>query len=56
MASLIINNDGSLYDVQSTLEYSNTKVSGRFAHLSNDRLQETSDNLSSVVAGTIGGE
>lgn len=52
VASLIINNGGTLYDVQATL--ANAKMSERYSHLSNDRLQETSDNLSSVVAEAIG--
>jgi len=54
VASLIINNGGTLYDVQATLAHANSSMSERYAHLSNDRLQETSDNLSSVVAGAIG--
>lgn len=48
--SLIINNGGSLYDVQATLGHANSKMSERYAHLSNDKLQETSDNLSNAVA------
>ena len=56
VASLIINNGGSLYDVQATLAHANAKMSERYAHLSNERLQDTSDNLSAVVAGAIGGE
>ena len=55
VASLIINNGGTLYDVQATLAHANAKMSERYAHLSNDRLQDTSDNLSSIVAGAIGG-
>ena len=53
MASLIINNGGSLYDVQATLGHANSMMSERYAHLSNDRLQATSDNLSAVVAKAI---
>ncbi|MCK5355980.1 MAG: tyrosine-type recombinase/integrase, partial [Methyloprofundus sp.] len=56
VASLIINNGGSLYDVQATLAHANSKMSDRYAHLSNERLQNTSDNLSNVVAGAIGVE
>lgn len=36
------------------LGYANAKMSERYAHLSNDRLQDTSDNLSSVVAEAVG--
>ena len=54
VASLIINNGGTLYDVQATLAHANAKMSERYAHLSNERLQDTSDNLSSVVAESIG--
>ena len=53
VASLIINNGGSLYDVQATLAHANAKMSERYAHLSNERLQNTSDNLSSVVTEAI---
>ena len=56
VASIIINSGGSLYEVQATLAHANSKMSERYAHLSNERLQETSDNLSSVVAGAIGVE
>jgi len=56
VASLIINNGGSLYDVQATLAHANSKMSERYAHLSNERLQATSDNLSNVVAGAVGVE
>jgi len=51
---LIINNGGTLYDVQATLAHANSKMSERYAHLSNERLQDTSDNLSLVVAGAVG--
>jgi len=53
VASLIINNGGSLYDVQATLAHANAKMSERYAHLSNERLQSTSDNLSLVVGQAI---
>jgi len=53
VASLIINNGGSLYDVQATLAHANAKMSERYAHLSNERLQSTSDNLSLVVGQLI---
>jgi len=56
VASLIINNGGSVYDVQATLAHANSKMSERYAHLSNERLQATSDNLSNVVAGAVGVE
>jgi len=55
VASLIINNGGSLYDVQATLAHANAKMSERYAHLSNERLQSTSDNLSLVVGQAITG-
>ena len=53
VASLIINSGGTLYDVQATLAHANAKMSERYAHLSNERLQDTSDNLSSVVAKAL---
>ncbi|TXL00883.1 hypothetical protein BMR02_04840 [Methylococcaceae bacterium HT1] len=39
VASLIINNGGSLYGVQATLAHANSKVSEIYSHLSNERLQ-----------------
>lgn len=56
VASLIINNGATLYDVQATLSHATAKMSERYAYLGNERLQETSDNLSNVVAGAIGVE
>lgn len=53
VASLIINNGGTLYDVQATLAHANARMSERYAHLSSERLRETSHNLSSVIAGAI---
>ena len=35
--------------MQATLAHANAKMSERYANLSNERLQDTSDNLSSVV-------
>jgi len=55
VASLIINNGGTLYDVQATLAHANAKMSERYAHLSNERLQVTSDKLSSVVSSALTG-
>ncbi len=54
-ASLIINNGGSLYDVQAALGHANSSMSERYAHLSSERIERTSHNLSAVVAGAIGG-
>jgi integrase len=51
--SLIINNGGSLYDVQAALNHANSSMSERYAHLSSDSMAKTSHNLSAVVAGAI---
>lgn len=53
VASLIINNGGTLYDVQAALAHANSKMSERYAHLSSERMRETSQNLSSVVSEAI---
>ena len=53
-ASLIINNGGTVYDVQSALAHANSSISERYAHLSEATRQKTSDNISNVVAGAIG--
>jgi integrase len=53
-ASLIINNGGTLYDVQSALAHANSSISERYAHLSEATRQKTSYALSNVVAGAIG--
>ncbi len=55
VASLIINNGGTLYDVQAALAHANSSMSERYAHLSSESMQKTSHNLSTVVAGAIGG-
>jgi integrase len=54
-ASLIVNNGGSLYDVQAALNHANSSMSERYAHLSSDSMAKTSHNLSAVVAGAING-
>ena len=54
VASLIINNGGTLYDVQAALAHANSSMSERYAHLSSESMQKTSHNLSAVVAGAIG--
>ena len=54
-ASLIINNGGSLFDVQSALGHANSSISERYAHLSEATRQKTSYALSNVVAGAIEG-
>ena len=54
-ASLIINNGGTLYDVQAALNHANSRQSERYSHLSENSRQKTSHNLSAVVAGTING-
>ena len=53
VASLIINNGGTLYDVQAALAHANSSMSERYAHLSSESMQKTSHNLSAVVAGAI---
>ena len=55
VASLIVNNGGTLYDVQAALHHANSSMSERYAHLSSESLAKTSHNLSAVVAGAIGG-
>ena len=55
VASLIVNNNGSLYDVQAALNHANSSMSERYAHLSSESMQKTSHNLSAVVAGAING-
>lgn len=55
VASLIVNNGGSLYDVQAALNHANSSMSERYAHLSSESIAKTSHNLSAVVAGAIGG-
>ncbi len=52
-ASLIINNGGSLYDVQAALAHANSSISERYAHLSEENRLKTSYNISNVVAGAI---
>ncbi len=54
-ASLIINNGGSLYDVQAALNHANSSMSEKYSHLSNESMVKTSHNLSAVVAGAING-
>jgi integrase len=54
-ASLIINNGGTLYDVQAALAHANSSISERYAHLSSESMAKTSHNLSAVVAGAISG-
>ena len=55
VASLIINNGGTLYDVQAALAHANSSMSERYAHLSSESMQKTSYNLSAVVSGAING-
>lgn len=50
-ASLIINNGGSLFDVQSALAHANSSISERYAHLSEETRQKTSYNISTVITG-----
>ena len=52
-ASLIINNGGSLYDVQAALNHANSSMSEKYSHLSNENMVKTSHNLSAVVSGAI---
>ena len=55
VASLIVNNGGTLYDVQAALHHANSSMSERYAHLSSESLAKTSHNLSAVVSGAIRG-
>ena len=48
-ASLIINNDGSLFDVQSALAHADSSIAERYGHLSEDTRQKTSYNISTVI-------
>ena len=52
-ASLIINNGGSLYDVQAALNHANSSMSEKYSHLSNESMVKTSHNLSAVVSEAI---
>ena len=52
-ASLIVNGGGSLYDVQSTLGHSSSRMSQRYAHLSHDRRQQTSSRISEGIAEAL---
>jgi len=54
VASLIVNNGGSLYDVQAALGHANSSISERYAHLSEESRLKTSHNVSNVIAGAIG--
>jgi integrase len=53
VASLIVNNGGSLYDVQAALNHANSSMSERYAHLSSESMTKTSENISNVVSGAI---
>ena len=53
LASLIVNNGGSLYDVQAALNHANSSMSERYAHLSSESMTKTSENISNVVSGAI---
>jgi integrase len=53
VASLIVNNGGSLYDVQAALGHANSSISERYAHLSEESRLKTSHNVSNVIAGAI---
>jgi integrase len=53
VASLIVNNGGSLYDVQEALGHANSSISERYAHLSEESRLKTSHNVSNVIAGAI---
>jgi integrase len=54
VASLIVNNGGSLYDVQAALGHANSSISERYAHLSSESMTKTSHKVSNVIAGAIG--
>ena len=53
VASLIVNNGGSLYDGQAALGHANSSISECYAHLSSESITKTSDNISNVVLGAI---
>lgn len=53
-ASLIVNGGGSLYDVQATLGHSSSRMSQRYAHLSQDRRSHTATLVSDGVANALG--
>ncbi len=53
VASLIVNNGGSLYDVQAALGHANSSISERYVHLSEESRLKTSHNVSNVIAGAI---
>jgi hypothetical protein len=51
---LIINNGGTLHDVQSALANANISISERYAQFSEATRQKTSDTILNVVSGAIG--
>ena len=53
VASLIVNNGGSLYDVQAASGNANSSIAERYAHLSEESRLKTSHNVSNVIAGAI---
>ena len=55
-ASLIVNAGGSLYDVQHALGHSSTRMSQRYAHLSTERQQITSNLVGSEVQSALGSD
>ena len=51
-ASLLVNGGRTLYEVQQILGHSDTKVTERYAHLSQRTLQEAADSASLKIRGT----
>jgi site-specific recombinase XerD len=43
----------SLYDVQKLLGHTDAKMTQRYAHLSDDRLQKASENVSLMIDAVI---
>jgi len=54
-ASLIINNGGTLYDVQAALGHSSSRMAERYSHLSDQRLIDTNNLVSQCIQEAIDG-
>jgi site-specific recombinase XerD len=52
-ASLAINNDASLYEVQHLLGHSQAKAPSGYAHLGDETLRRVSDNISNTISNAI---
>jgi integrase len=48
-ASLLINQDHSLYEVQELLGHSNPRTTQRYAHLKSQKLAQTAETVGNIV-------